>query len=193
MKGIIFKPESVAAILSGDKTQTRRLVKHQPSEPDGWAWNLAEGKAASIMLTAGPEEGRVQWPRYRVGEMVYLKEGWRIADRLPGYRFALVRYRNSRANVYAVPDRDWDRPISQVAQAWRSPLHMPAWASRLRLTITGVRVERVRKISEAGACAEGCESVAAYARLWDQINPTPGARWADNPLVWVYEFERAET
>lgn len=58
-----------------------------------------------------------------------------------------------------------------------------------RIRITRIRCERVQDISETDARAEGVESVAAYRALWESINgKTKGARWQDNPFVWVYEF-----
>lgn len=58
-----------------------------------------------------------------------------------------------------------------------------------RIRITRIRCEQVQEITEADARAEGVESVAAYRALWDSINgKTKGARWQDNPFVWVYEF-----
>ena len=80
-------------------------------------------------------------------------------------------------------------------------IHMPRWACRLELEVTGVRVERLNNCSEDDAEAEGIaflrevpdvdETLTArqlYECLWDSINGA-GA-WAANPWVWVVEFKR---
>lgn len=91
---------------------------------------------------------------------------------------------------------------------WTPSSHMPRWASRLTLEITGVRVELLQVISEADAISEGVTAVSsggvtlftttgascfqtakdAYAALWESING-PGS-WNANPWVWVIEFSR---
>ena len=87
---------------------------------------------------------------------------------------------------------------------WKPSIHMPRWASRITLEVTGVRVERVQDISIADAMAEGVvecnESLRglepcmewryAYEDLWNSING-PGA-WDSNPWVWVVGFRRID-
>ena len=87
----------------------------------------------------------------------------------------------------------------------RESIHMPRWASRITLEITGVRVERLQEISTVDALAEGVNvhpdhhgkprsslysPVQAYADLWEQINGLES--WAANPWVWVIEFKKLE-
>lgn len=103
------------------------------------------------------------------------------------------------------------------AKIWRkmSSLHMKRKYSRLLLEITAVRIERLNRISEQDAVAEGVEemmvgSAAAhvwrdyklsgnahfactsakesYASLWEKINGA--GSWTANPWVWVIEFRK---
>ena len=76
---------------------------------------------------------------------------------------------------------------------WTPSIHMPRWASRITLEITGVRVERLQDISEEDAISEGtpfpCGGwVGGYQKLWESIHG-PGS-WDLNPWVWVVEFKR---
>ena len=82
---------------------------------------------------------------------------------------------------------------------WRPSIHMPRWASRITLEVTGVRVEQLQDISEADAKDEGITTpcypdeggasyALAYRFLWDSING-PGA-WERNPFVWCVSFRR---
>lgn len=91
---------------------------------------------------------------------------------------------------------------------WRPSIHMPRWACRITLEITGVRVERLQDISVEDACSEGIDSklaaefvtkapdrttlrpatLHAFSGLWESINGA--GSWALNPWVWVLEFKR---
>ncbi len=81
---------------------------------------------------------------------------------------------------------------------WRPSIHMPRWASRITLEVTGVRVERLNDISGADAVAEGVKSrlpdngiaQSEFAGLWESINGK--GSWYANPWVWVIEFKMVE-
>jgi hypothetical protein len=90
-------------------------------------------------------------------------------------------------------------------------IHMPRWASRITLVVTGVKVERLQDISDADANAEGCglyvpghgfithdELVGdpgysnflaprmGFEAIWSEINGQ--ASWEENPWVTVVSF-----
>jgi hypothetical protein len=93
---------------------------------------------------------------------------------------------------------------------WRPSIHMPRWACRITLVVTGVRAERLQDISEADALAEGVTpqwepgmsgrlmeavdgfshrpAASAYATLWEEINGA--GSWESNAWVWVVCFKR---
>lgn len=79
-----------------------------------------------------------------------------------------------------------------VAHWWyhkeRCPsIHMPRWASRTHLQLEGIRIERLRDISESDAISEGFESRDEFFRYYAERNKkSPEA----NPWVWVLEFRR---
>jgi hypothetical protein len=196
---ILFGPEMVRAIRSGLKTQTRRAIK--------WLDGNLEPKA-----------------KYIVGERLWVREPWRTfvsldtvkpRDLLEGGRGAGVRYEAGgslsigkepdRARHYSNESDDNPGAMGKLRQS----MFMPRWASRLMLTVTDVRVQRLQEISEDDAFAEGIryledpppsnlagfghgdyhtwdEPVGAYRILWEEINGA--GSWDANPLVARYSF-----
>lgn len=196
---ILFSAPMVRAILEGRKTQTRRIVKPRviPVVEECFRVN---GKWCNRTFDYDLVN---LCPYGQPGDRLWVRETW--ASRgvnpvaMPSGKFgaAVVEYRADTARA------TWDRdPIQRDPDGhWRPSIFMPRWASRIRLEVTGVRVERLNDISEADAIAEGipaaslhdldCDTIAPsahYRDIWESING-PGS-WAKNPFVWVVEFKR---
>lgn len=140
IKPIIFSAPMVRALLAGTKTQTRRLC--------AWANNPNSPQLTYIVACDeagwfGDEEGEVQFTvPYVPGDKLYVREACAIDGPRVWYR---VDHEEAEARGPRVDVR------------WRPSIHMPRSASRLWLTVTDVRVQRLQDISEADAIAEGIE------------------------------------
>lgn len=199
---ILFNAAMVRAIQSGEKTQTRRVMKVQPPS--------AEYKLSTCIDTTGnnKDKGRQHW--------ITMQGQYSVVDSSQPYFSCPFGYADDRLWVretfsamgdktrHAVPIfYRADRPNDNGG--WTPSIHMPRWASRITLQITNVRVERLNEISQRDAMAEGAPpshpiidkvsrefgyqdfSRSWYAQLWEQINGA--GSWAANPWVWVIEFE----
>lgn len=186
---ILFSAPMVRAILAGTKTQTRRVVK-----PRDLAW-MDEHQGLREPCNAE------RCPYGRPGQRLWVREShWWFKDE-PDHSCGYYPPKLTREDVEYRADGDDGR------KAWRPSIHMPRWASRITLEITGVRVERLRDISEADAIAEGItrdrdghgwqvedgrhysdDPRESYASLWETING-PGS-WGANPWVWCIAFKR---
>lgn len=57
------------------------------------------------------------------------------------------------------------------------------------IVLLEIHTERLWRINFAAIAREGYASRDAYRDAWNRINRKPGARWDDNPLVWVLRFK----
>ena len=196
---MLFSAPMVRAILDGRKTVTRRLVKPSPHKVDGGvpfadapAWAQAE-PGSSVMRCPYGVRGTRLWVRETFCDNWYMDRG-------------VIKYR---------ADGELDSDMFDAGCTWRPSIHMPRWASRITLEVTGVLVERLQDISEKDAQAEGIERtedffgcpcwrvygepdggdvvapddpIGSYRSLWESING-PGS-WEQNPFVWVINFRR---
>ena len=202
---IIFSTPMVQAILDGLKTQTRRVVK--PQFKYIYDDNDYEDKHSIFVGMAGGEKQWIKCPHGKPGDLLWVRETTIIAPK----NWVKKRFNN-------ITDSDGDgrviqylatHPNTDAARNYglkKTPsIHMPKWAARIWLEITGVRVERVQEISHADAVAEGYEECEPnnygtgsrardwFACLWDSINGKKnGCSWAENPWVWIVEFKRVE-
>lgn len=226
---ILFSSEMVRAILDGRKTQTRRVCKGDwshahPACPGGicGVYHNRDGTFTGKYLDCpygGP--GDRLWVRETWADVHPLRAEGRYSQPgragIPGpppvaYR---VIYRADGEGVPALYHGTYEHPyrtltpnLKRPAGDWQEPfcwspsIHMPRWASRITLEIVGVRVERVRDISQRDAAAEGVDYIpsapaaldhrTAFAGLWNKLNAARGYGWDVNPWVWVVEFCRLE-
>jgi predicted RNA-binding Zn-ribbon protein involved in translation (DUF1610 family) len=147
------------------------------------------------------------------GQRLWVKETWAAgacSDGLSPLCLSQSFYRGPRSDNgglwYAADGAVPAHPVTPKGKT-RVSIHMPRWASRLTLEVTGVRVQRLQDISEQDARAEGFEPGAPvpgtvngkpatisffdarqwFAALWDAINGDR-APWASNPWLWVVSF-----
>lgn len=175
---ILFSAPMVRAILDGRKSQTRRVVKHQPNGSE-----IVVGRFHPTVIRRGEEEPGAEifgaysldgeWglkcPYGEPGDKLWVREahslrhGWTVDQ--PGNAAWYWADGNPEHG-------DWTKP--------RPSIHMPRWACRIVLEVTEVRVQRLQDINEADCIAEGCEHPgvpieptfmpALYRRVWETIN-----------------------
>lgn len=190
---MIFNSEMVRALLAGNKTQTRRIIKQQPL-------NFEKFDTEKCIT--------YKCPFGKLGSLIYVRETFGFHD--PDY----YNYETPMDVVYLA---ELNRPVTRMPEKWKPSIHMPRWASRLTLKINSVRVERIQDISEEDAMKEGIKSypftpcdgfpicsgfthlqnddgksslhpsaTKAFEKLWFSVYPKS---WNKNEWVWVIDFE----
>jgi len=189
---ILFSGSMVCAILHGVKTQTRRVVKPQPQPPASASTIFCHEVDTGYGFFS--EDRDWACPFGGPGDHLWVRETWQCQyDEQHDGRLRL-QYRADNAVRLSDPDSVLWETLGE-RPGWRSPMHMPRWASRIRLTVLNVRVERVQAITEQNAAAEGClqrgRGVTEFRRFWRSMNDQrPGCSWNANPWVWVIRFRR---
>ncbi|HEN3655744.1 TPA: hypothetical protein U5E37_003732 [Yersinia enterocolitica] len=187
-KPILFNADMVNAILSGRKTQTRRII----SEKTLHLFNVAASAGECHPLELCDERSQSYYlefcPLGKPGDQLWVRETF--ATGLCTESTLAYRATHKTEDL----EEGWGETIK-----WTPSIHMPRWASRINRLITGVRVERLQDISEQDAMAEGVSanehSPARYVfgSLWQSIYGADNPKsWQANPWVWVIEFERME-
>lgn len=180
---ILFSAPMVRAILDGRKTQTRRVLKSQPFS-NGFIGPVSRDvcvhnewlSADAMLIRAGTKANpyyatQDEWlqlcPYGAVGDRLWVRETF--SQVLPA-RSGKLEYNGAR--LTEDPDGNtvelWYRADGEMGimstmfddgPRWTPSIHMPRWASRLTLEITGVRVERLQDISDEDALSEGMTAV----------------------------------
>lgn len=132
-------------------------------------------------------------PQGKPGDRLWVRETWTTTDGT----WDTVKPSIIPANAWGGLLYRADYFEERRSRPWRPPIFMPRWASRIQLEVVSVRKERLQKITEADALAEGCNSYFhardEFKRLWQAINgKRHGGRyaWPRDPQVWAVEFKR---
>lgn len=208
---ILFSGPMIRAILDGKKTQTRRVIKPQPPQPEqvrakaGIDFALFQrDDAPGIWYVEGPV-----WAVRQLMDPPIPTPSWTCSYGEPGDRLWV----REAWQAYEPEGRPVEGPCFAASghhplcrfegHLWRPSIHMPRWASRLTLELTDVRVQQVQAISESDAYAEGIETGTvvqdfgmdharpAFRNLWDSLNAKRGHSWESNPWVWALTFKVA--
>ncbi len=176
MRGILFKPDMIKAIVEGRKTQTRRLdgLKEINLEPDKW-WCKGQdkfqdwlNKTAFIFGQINTTGERIIKSRYQVGEVVYIKEAYKVIDFDlrdidKDFQRTRVEYKLDGETAWVMKPKD---KLITIPDKWHSPLFMPAWAARYFIKITDVKAQRLQEISFNDCLAEGI----VHAKEWQTVD-----------------------
>lgn len=195
---ILFSAPMVRALIEGRKTQTRRVLKPQPDmakisqpchpEPRGagrWVWMARDDSPGYSFATADFVV------RFAVGDRLWVRETWRTAPEHDGLKPADI---SVHAPMLFMAGTGVTFPSPLWGKA-RPAIHMPRWASRLTLTVTDVRAQRLQDISEDDARAEGAPRFDSslgrgfrpgFQSVWEQINGA--GSWDANPWVAALTF-----
>ncbi|HEG1754139.1 hypothetical protein UXP21_02770 [Enterobacter kobei] len=217
-RGMIFNGEMVRAILDGRKTQTRRIIKDCTVGRDPISKFIQIGKKfIGCYPEDVPELIRECCPYGVPGDRIWVRETFQGPlfnfEQMEAYQEDSSKFKKPEFCVYKAdgkPAPEFFDADDNLHCGWRSSIHMPRWASRILLEITGVRVEQLKSISEEEARSEGVAQLregfwkhyqpgwtqhqlsarGSFATLWESIYGF--GEWERNPWVWVVEFKRIE-
>lgn len=215
---ILFQGRMIRTILSGQKTQTRRLLKHALPWAERFEKAPFKGYGVApgwIQMTADEnrQAGAGKCPYGVAGDRLWVREtGWydvRAPQEVVIYDASPDLHKYKATGAVQKCDPETTIPYLEKHEFWkrRPSIFMRRWMSRITLEIESVRVERLQAITECDAKAEGivstCDDPATcpscqgmthrrgYNFLWNEINGPRGPHsWHGNPWVWVVAFRR---
>lgn len=225
--GALFKAPLVRALLDNRKTQTRRsnhleklrrfgrISEFGPSDTPGYDWHFRDKDARWHDLRHAELLRFLPW---HVGDRLWVREAHYLTDDGDESYAVFAQdeqgVRQLRETISAMQRQyglsdEWAAPHLKL----RPSIHLPRWASRMTLTVTDVRVQRLQDITLADELAEGCpvdpdyrdtsadqsgppmvktgpgqwqSPRAWYHQLWNAINGP--CAWDANPWVVAYSF-----
>lgn len=162
MKPILFNTAMVRAILDGEKTCTRRILKlpkHIEKQRNGLYILCAEGSTYSDREF----KDVIDYinPPYKVGDILYVRETfrWQLVGEFDfwgdcNWDDEVVEYKASVNEFLEEYEEYLDREEYESTR-WIPSIHMPKDLARIFLKVTSVRAERLKDITDEGCLSEG--------------------------------------
>jgi hypothetical protein len=202
--GMQFSAKSIADIVAGRKTQTRRPMNPQPT---------------TFLVFMGEQIPMTTHQPIETGDRIWIKEKWlvrgfslaaAVGDDKPERAFVVfedktekwIEYPKIKGGTARNPVMwgDWithqaityggyndlTRDVSHYPL--RPARYMPKWMARTWLEVTHVRKQRIRSISVQDAHCEGYPSPLAFLTAFEELNAKRGYYLRDNPWVYAYTF-----
>lgn len=191
-------------VLSGKKTQTRRVVKEQYRYPNKEVYWDANHKA--LCFRGKTTVDYIAIPRYYVGEVVAVAQS---------YKVIYQRYRGVQQEEFmkTLEKEYYSDLCVDIAKniGWHNKMFVRPDLMPHVIKITNIRVERLQDISDEDCMKEGVLK-GEFRNTWDKyylyygegiktfktpryafatlINKISGKGTCDsNPYVWAYDFE----
>lgn len=205
--GIIMSGDHPKLTLGNIKIMTRRTYGLEDINGKPEEWLTAEPIPRDRLLFASfksiwyftKKDGGflvIKCPYGGIGDRLWVRETWRVIANEE--RYGIV-FKDGGIKFFE------GQTTYKIEDKWRPSIFMPRWASRITLEITGLRVERVKTITDADCEAEGVRPSVdgngydwrhnengwhrTFRQLWDSLNAKRGYGWDTNPFVWVIEFK----
>lgn len=203
---MIFNTEMVQALVDGRKSVTRRPVKLSPhSLKQGVTlkdivkvWRSKEEHLFSAVLNDNFDHVGTFSVPCRTGDLIYVRETFCADpdcdhDSWDYHEMSYQEWIGCECSPAFLPDelKNHEHCIYKASGVsdirWTPSIHMPRWASRLTLEITGVRIEQLSDLRESrgSVVREGFDNWPQFKHVWEGIY----GQSHPNDYVWVIEFK----
>lgn len=165
MKPILFNTEMVKAILEERKTQTRRTVKEEIPHTMKLLQKGRdeENKTHYLVIGAGGGILKTIYPKYQVGDTLYVREAWQKE----------IFLKVTDVRIERLQDISEDDAKAEGSN--------PEFEMNLEDFMN-----KKTNFKQASTYYLG------FKHLWKSLKQKEGFTWDDNPFVWVYQFKQTE-
>lgn len=190
---LVLQSIEVRALREGHLSQVRVPVTAKQTPPgryhfDGYGAN-GRGQLLARFETPGGDPDPGMWhtacPFGDMGTTTWVREPW----------YQPVGSTDRRPNPHKIVAYAADHDRTQPAPRYRRACHMPRWASRYRVTVTGIRLLRLHEVSNEDAVNLGApfwwddlpyENAKAHGNVWTDIAVREG--WKKHAPDWRGAF-----